>query len=1245
MIDSRIFPFASAVLAAFLFSSELASPGVAAAAQICGQPKTTGDAPKASDALAVLQAAVGSGTCEICVCDVSGDSAIKAGDALLTLRRAVGQNVILNCPPCQQFSLAVELNPDPVRPGETMTAIVRLTNVAATAIASVAVDVLLPGEIDSFPVSATSGASAVTCGNSLLFTCSAGELMTWTVGTLEAGASAILTMPMRVSDGVAAATVIDLDATARIAASITLTAEAEAVVEASRSLDLALETDAEPAQAGGALTYTLSFGNRTTDLASLGAELRLTKPQGTTVVRASDGGAVGQDGVITWDLDNVLPGQSGTRQVELAVDDDLPDGNILRATATIDDDIGSETTATADTTVRSGQPLRLTLELAPDPILPEFTVTAVLRATNVGATPLSGVVVDLLLPSAIDSFDTTQISGGPATCGSSLAFDCARREQVVWSAVTLAPGEGVTLTLPPPINETLVAGSIFAFDARVRDGSGRNAAVRRAVRVASVRQLNLSVRTDAEPVEPGGHLLYTLSYGNPTAASAAQGTTLRLRTAPETTVTRVSDGGSVDQNGVVEWDLAAVLPGDGGVLEAEVVLSGDVEPGTVLRAEAEIDELSGTRTRTSAHTRVGSGNPLALQLELNPDPVVPDFTITGVLRATNTGNLPLANVVVDLLLPGGLETFDVEQTSGGSLACGSSLAFDCSRHEQMVWTIGSLAAGQGVTLTLPPPTVDTLKAGELLTFEARVRDGSGRNAAVRRSVRVETPPQLVLTLESDVEPVPAGSTLTYSMSFGNPTTATAALGATLRFVAPAGTSVVTASDSGTIGDEGVVEWDLGTVLPGRSGARRVELLVDDEAIDGTILSARAGIDELGGARTVASADTRVIEASPLRLSLELNPDPGKPGYPVVGVVRATNASGVPLAGVVVDLLLPGLLQSFPSSATSGGAVTCGASLASDCARHEQMKWNIGTLVAGGGVTLTLPPRLNADIAAGTVLAFDARMRDGTGRNAAIRRSVRVASPRVLDVTLQADAEPVAPGEPLSWTLTYGNPATATTVTGAVLRLRTPPGVEILAASDGGSIGEDGVVSWNAGTLLPGQSGTRSVDVTIDEAVADGAILQAEAEADDASGARSRARADTRMEIGQSLVLTADFAPDPANPGEAVLGSLSATNVSGVPLAGVIVDLLLPLETDSFSSGQATGAPVTCGSSLASTCSSNEQVEWTVGTLAAAANVALAAPPPIRATTTAGSVTTFEARVRDGSGNNAAARVAVRVAAP
>jgi hypothetical protein len=54
----------------------------------------------ASDALLTLSAAIGAGSCALCICDVNGDGSITATDALIVLNLAVGLPVDTNAPPC-----------------------------------------------------------------------------------------------------------------------------------------------------------------------------------------------------------------------------------------------------------------------------------------------------------------------------------------------------------------------------------------------------------------------------------------------------------------------------------------------------------------------------------------------------------------------------------------------------------------------------------------------------------------------------------------------------------------------------------------------------------------------------------------------------------------------------------------------------------------------------------------------------------------------------------------------------------------------------------------------------------------------------------------------------------------------------------------------------------------------------------------------------------------------------------------
>ena len=67
---------------------------------LCGDSNGD-DSVKATDALAILKAAVGGNQCDgikkLCVCDVNTSGTVTASDALAVLKVAVGQAVVLNC--------------------------------------------------------------------------------------------------------------------------------------------------------------------------------------------------------------------------------------------------------------------------------------------------------------------------------------------------------------------------------------------------------------------------------------------------------------------------------------------------------------------------------------------------------------------------------------------------------------------------------------------------------------------------------------------------------------------------------------------------------------------------------------------------------------------------------------------------------------------------------------------------------------------------------------------------------------------------------------------------------------------------------------------------------------------------------------------------------------------------------------------------------------------------------------------
>jgi hypothetical protein len=66
---------------------------------LCAVPHSRGSDPVASDALTILIAVTGVGSCDLCLCDLDGNQQLNATDALADLRLAVGLPAPRDCPP------------------------------------------------------------------------------------------------------------------------------------------------------------------------------------------------------------------------------------------------------------------------------------------------------------------------------------------------------------------------------------------------------------------------------------------------------------------------------------------------------------------------------------------------------------------------------------------------------------------------------------------------------------------------------------------------------------------------------------------------------------------------------------------------------------------------------------------------------------------------------------------------------------------------------------------------------------------------------------------------------------------------------------------------------------------------------------------------------------------------------------------------------------------------------------------
>ena len=88
---------------------------------------------------------------------------------------------------------------------------------------------------------------------------------------------------------------------------------------------------------------------------------------------------------------------------------------------------------------------------------------------------------------------------------------------------------------------------------------------------------------------------------------------------------------------------------------------------------------------------------LNLAVEVNPDPVRAGDRFRSEITVTNTNGSDLDNVVLQVQVPDGVNTILPSLISGGGTCVGNR----CDPGAQVTWSIGTLATGAGVTVTMP----------------------------------------------------------------------------------------------------------------------------------------------------------------------------------------------------------------------------------------------------------------------------------------------------------------------------------------------------------------------------------------------------------------------------------------------------------------------------------------------------------------------------------------------------------------
>jgi uncharacterized repeat protein (TIGR01451 family) len=769
-------------------------------------------------------------------------------------------------------------------------------------------------------------------------------------------------------------------------------------------------------------------------------------------------------------------------------------------------------------------PLNLAVEVNPDPARPGETMEVSFTITNTGGSNLPGVTLSCVLPSRIQPFSDTLISG-IGRCGAQQVNMCDPGDTVAWNSLgTLAPGRGITVRMPPILATGTPNGTQVVFSGTAVTG-GLMMTSAYSVEVQAAVPFDLALNQESDPVEPGATLTYTVEFGNRAVVPAA-GTILSVEPPAGTTFVAASDGGAPGTGGAIEWSLGTLATGDGGTRRFTVQVAANAPPGTPLVAQATIRKGDGTDAkRASAVGRVQVAPPLRVAIETNPDPVRPAEPVEVWVTVTNT-SAAFAAADVEFIVPDLIDEFS-DTIIMGDGRCGSFSSNPCTRAERVGLSL-DIPPNDGMTVRVDPLVSVGVGNGSLVHFQARLANGQNGSAtaSARRAVRVHAAPIWDLALDEDRDPVGPGDRLTYRINVRHrPTDPDPADGA-LDLVLPPGVTFAGATDGGTL-DGGTVRWMLGTLPSGATTYREATVVVGAEVPDATLLPAEAVVGEVGNAVAEKRARivTRAVLGAPLTLSLVAHRDPIRPGEIMEVQLTATNASAGALGGLTIQARVPESTETFPEGRSNGAACLAGNM---QCAARSIAQWNIGALAPGEGGSVRMPPQVSMSTADGTLLRVLARAFVGgagatRGRNALLSHTIVTDNEAPFDLAVTAPGDHVVAGQMLTYTLHFGRPA-ATDAVDALLRMELPPGVFFSSATGGGMLVGDSTVEWDLGTVAAGTGGMRQATVIVDSFVVAGTALRGRGTI---AGAAGEARAHVVTNVNApTLVFSLDATPTP-----------------------------------------------------------------------------------------------------------------------
>ena len=717
---------------------------------------------------------------------------------------------------------------------------------------------------------------------------------------------------------------------------------------------------------------------------------------------------------------------------------------------------------------------QMAVEINPNPPANGEAVDVQISLSNAGTSTSGNLSVELVWPQYLNGYSANERQIGGGSCGN-WTGSCDTGDILYWDTSdlgSLSPGQSQLIGVNSSVNGSPADGADIDFIIRLYENGSLRQTINQSITVESGSDLDLAVDPQTDPVAPGVNLVYNVAYGN---HSSSQATNANLSFPLPVGASFVSATGSGVLNGsVVEWNLGTLPANSNGHQQVTLAIDGGLGDGEQLVIDsaeltATIDFLSQS-VHGMATSHIKANETLQFSMEINPDPIEPGETFDIQLKLTNVG-LTNENLTKLRFL-----------CTNYMYSHGATWSGACYPGEFLTWSdvsLGILPPGESLTVSANSSVEPNTTSGRIIPFEAMLFvDGVWRNS-ISHSIAVNDNSGLDLAVDPQSDPVTHGENLIYNLTYGNHSSSQAT-NANLSFPLPVGASFVSATGSGVLNGS-VVEWNLGTLPANSNGHQQVTLAIDGGLGDGEQLvidsaELTATIDFLPqSAHGMASSHVKFNE--PLQFSMEINPNPIEPGEAFDIQLKVTNT------GLVIEDL------SKMNFMCTNYMNNYGANWSGACNPGEIFTWSsasLGVLPPGESLIVSINSNILSNTFSGRVISFEATLFAGGVWKNSTSHSIVVNGSSGLDLAIDPQADPVAPGANLVYNLTYGNHSSSQ-ATNANLSFPLPTGTSFVSATGGGVLNGDHV-EWQLGNLISGEGGRQQIIIQPDVLLPNGHML-------------------------------------------------------------------------------------------------------------------------------------------------------------